>query len=58
MGICLQDTKDRVTEVALANVPRGVGALVEGHKIVVPLSATNAEIAIGDALETADGWDR
>ena len=52
-GYMLTDTKDRVTEVALANVPRGVGALVEGHKIVVPLSATNAEIAIGDALETA-----
>lgn len=54
-GYMLTDTKDRVTEVALANVHRGVGALVEGHKIVVPLSATNAEIAIGDALETADG---
>lgn len=53
-GYMLTDTKDRVTEVALANVPRGVGALVEGHKIVVPLSATNAEIAIGDALETAN----
>lgn len=52
-GYMLTDTKDRVTEVALANVHRGVGALVEGHKIVVPLSATNAEIAIGDALETA-----
>lgn len=54
-GYMLTDTKDRVTEVALANVHRGVGALVEGHKIVVPLSATNAEIAIGDALETANG---
>lgn len=54
-GYMLTDTKDRVTEVALANVTRGVGALVEGHKIVVPLSATNAEIAIGDALETANG---
>lgn len=53
-GYMLTDTKDRVTEVAQANVHRGVGALVEGHKIVVPLSATNAEIAIGDALETAD----
>ena len=53
-GYMLTDTKDRITEVALANVPRGVGALVEGHKIVVPLSATNAEIAIGDALETAN----
>lgn len=53
-GYLLTDTKDRVTEVALANVPRGVGALVEGHKIVVPLSATNAEIAVGDALETAN----
>ena len=54
-GYMLTDTKDRVTEVALANVPRGVGALIEGHKIVVPLSATNAEIAIGDELETAAG---
>lgn len=54
-GYMLTDTKDRVTEVALANVHRGVGALVEGHKIVVPLSATNAKIAIGDALETANG---
>lgn len=54
-GYMLTDTKDRITEVALANVHRGVGALVEGHKIVVPLSATNAEIAIGDALETTDG---
>ena len=52
-GYMLTDTKDRVTEVALANVPRGVGALVEGHKIVVPLLATNAEIKIGDELETA-----
>jgi hypothetical protein len=54
-GYMLTDTKDRVTEVALANVHRGVGALVEGHKIVVPLLATNVEIAIGDALETANG---
>ena len=54
-GYLLTDTKDRVTEVALANVPRGVGALVEGHKIVVPLSANNAEIVIGDELETAAG---
>ena len=30
-GYMLTDTKDRVTEVALANVPRGVGALVEGN---------------------------
>lgn len=54
-GYLLTDTKDRVTEVALADVPRGVGALVEGHKIVVPLSANNAEIVIGDELETAAG---
>ena len=54
-GYMLTDTKDRVTEVALANVPRGVGALVEGHKIVVPLLANNAEIVIGDALETTAG---
>ena len=54
-GYMLTDTKDRVTEVALKNVPRGVGALVEGHKIVVPLLASNAEITIGDALVTADG---
>ncbi len=54
-GYMLTDTKDRVTEVALANVHRGVGALVEGHKIVVPLSANNAEIVIGDELETAAG---
>jgi len=54
-GYMLTDTKDRVTEVALANVHRGVGALVEGHKIVVPLSANNADIAIGDELETAAG---
>ena len=53
-GYMLTDTKDRVTGVALANVTRGVGALVEGHKIVVPLSAPHAEIAIGDALKTAD----
>ncbi len=54
-GYLLTDTKDRVTGVALADVPRGVGALVEGHKIVVPLSANNAEIVIGDELETAAG---
>jgi hypothetical protein len=54
-GYMLTDTKDRVTEVALANVHRGVGALVEGHKIVVPLSANNVDIAIGDELETAAG---
>ena len=53
-GYMLTDTKNRVTGVALADVHRGVGALVEGHKIVVPLSTTNADIAIGDALETAD----
>lgn len=54
-GYMLTDTKDRVTEVALANVHRGVGALVEGHKIVVPLLANNVEIVIGDKLETAAG---
>lgn len=54
-GYMLTDTKDRVTGVALANVTRGVGALVEGHKIVVPLSASNAVIKIGDELETAAG---
>lgn len=54
-GYMLTDTKDRVTGVALENVTRGVGALVEGHKIVVPLSASNAVIKIGDELETAAG---
>lgn len=54
-GYLLTDTKDRVTGVALADVPRGVGALVEGHKIVVPLSTPHEAIAIGDELETAAG---
>jgi len=54
-GYLLTDTKDRVTGVALADVPRGVGALVEGHKIVVPLAANNEAIAIGDELVTAVG---
>ena len=54
-GYMLTDTKDRVTGVALANVTRGVGALVEGHKIVVPLSANNVDIEIGDELVTAAG---
>jgi len=54
-GYLMTDTKNKVTEVAEANVYRGVGGLVNGHKISVPVLATNAEIAIGDALETTAG---
>ncbi len=54
-GYLMTDTKNRVTEVAEANVYRGVGGLVNGHKISVPVLATNAKIAIGDALETTAG---
>lgn len=54
-GYLMTDTKNRVTEVAEADVYRGVGGLIPGHKITVPVLATNAEIAIGDALETTAG---
>lgn len=54
-GYLMTDTKNKVTEVAEANVYRGVGGLVNGHKISVPVLATNAKIAVGDALETTAG---
>lgn len=54
-GYLMTDTKNKVTEVAEANVYRGVGGLVNGHKISVPVLATNVEIKIGDALETTAG---
>ena len=54
-GYMMTDTKDHVTGVAMANVYRGVGSFIPGQKIRVPVLATNAEIAIGDKLETTAG---
>ncbi len=54
-GYLMTDTKDRVTGVAQANVYRGVGGLVEGHKITVPVVAGNTKIDIGDNVSPAAG---
>ena len=54
-GYMMTDTKDHVTEVATANVYRGVGSFIPGKKIRVPVLASNADIAIGDKLETTAG---
>ncbi|MDD2255198.1 MAG: hypothetical protein PHT97_10855 [Methanoculleus sp.] len=54
-GYMMTDTKDHVTEVAMANVYRGVGSFIPGRKIRVPVLATNDDIAIGDKLETTAG---
>lgn len=53
IGYAFTSTKDPITGVAAANVKVGIGALVPGIIIEVPLLATNAAIAIGDLVETA-----
>lgn len=49
------DTKHRITGVATADVQVGCLPLINGIEIYVPLLATNAEIAIGDLVETTAG---
>lgn len=51
-GYAFTSSKDPVTKVATANVTIGIAKLVDGDLIEVPLLSTNAEIAVGDALET------
>lgn len=53
IGYAFTSTKHPVTGVAAADVKVGVGALIEGQIIEVPLLATNAAIAIGDLVETS-----
>jgi hypothetical protein len=55
VGYAFTDTKHPVTAVATAGVKVGVGALIPGRIIEVPVLATNAAISIGDSLETTAG---
>lgn len=52
IGYAFTTTKNPVTGTATADVKVGVGALIPGQIIEVPLLATNAAIAIGDEVET------
>jgi hypothetical protein len=54
-GFAFTSTKHPVTGTAQAGVKVGVHALIPGQVIEVPLLATNAQIAIGDKVETAAG---
>lgn len=53
IGYAFTSTKHPITEVAQANVKVGIGSLINGRAIEVPLPATHDAIAYGDALETA-----
>ncbi len=50
IGYAFVNTKNPVTGVAEANKPLTVAALIEGHRVGVPIIATNAEISIGDEI--------
>jgi|WetSurMetagenome_2_1015567.scaffolds.fasta_scaffold781188_2 hypothetical protein len=53
IGYAFTSTKHPVTGVATADVKVGIGALIEGQVLEIPLLATNAAIVIGDLVETA-----
>lgn len=55
IGFAFTSTKHPVTGTATADVKVGVHALIPGQVIEVPLLATNAQIAIGDTVETTAG---
>lgn len=54
-GYCFVTSINPKTGVAEANAKVSIYPLIEGGIIKVPVLATNAEIAYGDALEVADG---